>query len=161
MLLLIGAGRSRSGGPTRGRAAAAREAHRSRGRGCWGGRKPNCKGRGAPGDHGGAEATLDWGSGRVWVPVDGGPETRRRSGGKWRSEQKNRGRRCVRNKRSSGIEAPGRAWVQEQVVTELWQELAHRRRAWRSRRRSGRSSATWRHMDRPAHGRGGGSAAEA
>jgi hypothetical protein len=44
MLLLIGAERSRSGGSTRGRAAAAREAHQSCGRGCWGGRKPNCKG---------------------------------------------------------------------------------------------------------------------
>jgi hypothetical protein len=68
MLLLIGAGRSRSGGPTTGRAAAAREAHRSYGKGCWGGRKPNCKGRGAPADHGGAKAALDWGvgAGRRW-----------------------------------------------------------------------------------------------
>jgi hypothetical protein len=65
MLLLIGVGRSRSGGPTIGRAAAAREAHRSYGKGCWGGRKPNCKGRGAPADHGGAKAALDWGSGGV------------------------------------------------------------------------------------------------
>jgi hypothetical protein len=131
------------------------------GKDAGGGRKPNCKGRGAPADHGGAKATLDWGSGGVWAPVDGGPEARRRSGGKWRLEQKNRGRRCVCNTRLSELEAPGRARVQEQVVTKRWQELAHRRHAWRSRRRSSRSSATWRHSGRPAQGREGGGAAEA
>jgi hypothetical protein len=109
MLLLIGAGRSCSGGPAKGRAAVALEAHRSCGEGCWVGGKLNCKGRGAPADHGGTKA--DWGSGEVWASVDGGPEARRRSGGRWRPEQRNRGRRCVCNTRSSVLETPGRARV--------------------------------------------------
>jgi hypothetical protein len=160
-VLLIGAGRSRSGGPAKGRAAVALEAHRSCGKGCWGGRKLNCKGRGAPADHSRTKAALDWGSEEVWAPVDGGPKARRRSGGRWRSEQRNRGRRCVCNTRSSVLETPGRARVQEQDVTKWWQELSHRRRVWQSRQRSGKSSATWRHTGRPAQGREGGGAAEA
>jgi hypothetical protein len=111
MLRLIRAGRSHSGGSAKGRAAVALEAHRSCGKECWSGRKLNCKGRRAPADHGAAKATLDWGSGGVWAPVDGDPKARRRSGGRWRSEQRNRGRKCVCNMRSSVLETPGRARV--------------------------------------------------
>jgi hypothetical protein len=83
MVLLIGAGRSRSGGLAKGRAAAVLEAHRCCGKGCWGGRKLNCRGQGAPADHGGAKAALDWGLGGVWASVDGRPEAQRRFSERW------------------------------------------------------------------------------
>jgi hypothetical protein len=50
---------------------------------------------------------------------------------------------CVCNARTSVLGAPGCARDQEQDGAELKQELAHRRRAWRPRRSSGRGSATW------------------
>jgi hypothetical protein len=71
--------------------------------------------------------------GRGGGPVSNGDRGREN----WAERKCARARACVR-------EAKGRARGPEEDVIGCKQELASRRRAWRLRWRSGRSSATWR-----------------
>jgi hypothetical protein len=82
--------------------------------------------------------------GRGGGPVSNGDRGREN----WAGRKCARARVCVR-------EAKGRARGPEKGVIMCKQELASRRRAWRSRRRSGKSSATWRTHGQASTGSGG------
>jgi hypothetical protein len=94
-------------------------------------------------DHGGAVRASDRGWGVVVGAADNESESRRRSSEQRWPEQGKLSGKAMSNARACAREAKGRAQGLEEDVIVRKQELASRRRAWRSRRRSGRSSATW------------------
>jgi hypothetical protein len=89
-----------------------------------------------------------------------GLSTVSRDGGGDRAVGDDRSRRgqvscACANARARVLEALGGAQDQEEDGLALKQELASQRRAWRSRRRSGRSNATWRTQGQASTGPGG------
>jgi hypothetical protein len=71
-----------------------------------------------------------------------------RSSGNWMERKHATARACARGAREG-------AWGLEEDMIGCKQELASRRRAWRSRRCSGRSSVTWRAHGQASTGSGG------
>jgi hypothetical protein len=87
MVPLIGAERSCISGSTGGRAAAEERGLPALRSGGSGGRNWDCFTRRAAVDRGGDVRASDRGWGEVVGAADGEPESRRRSGGRWRSKQ--------------------------------------------------------------------------